>query len=217
MEFGFERREFVEMRILGWTGLILAAVLAWVAAWVLIVPVNVGAESEFFAPLRILAYIVFIGAPLLTFLPIAQLLHIPLYDVEAVSAWSTLLFMITFVNPGSSPPMAILLTTLIALMMSLATIFTLVSYAIGYRLLTRRSQKYDFFRARREGYLAAMFLVGLLLLHLLDVLTIENGALMALIIILLEVFLLSRGSKRATTEERSVDRVHEPGREARAS
>lgn len=205
------------MRILGWVGLILAAILAWAAAWYLIVPVNVGAEAEFFAPLRILTYIAFIGAPLLTFLPIARVLQIPLYDVEAVSAWSTLLFMITFVNPGSYPSMSILLTTLIALMMSLATIFTLVSYAIGHRVLTRRSQKYDFFRARREGYLVAMFLVGLVLLHLLDVLTPTNGALMALIIILLEVFLLSRGSKRSEPEGRSLDRLNESERHAGAS
>lgn len=205
------------MKIVSWIGLILAALFAWFAVWFLIVPINVGAESEFFAPWRIVAYIAFLGAPLLTFLPIARLLQIPLYDVEAVAAWSTLLFMITFVNPGSHPPLPVLLTTLIALMMSLATIFTLVSYAIGYRLLTRRSQKYDFLRARREGYLVAMLLVGMLLLHVLDVLTLENGALMALIVILLEVFLLSRGSKRQEDASRSIDRLAQPDGQPEAS
>jgi hypothetical protein len=205
------------MRILGWVSLIVAAILAWITAWVLIVPLNVGAESDFLAPWRIVSYIVFIAAPLLTFLPIARLLHIPLYDVEAVAAWSTLLFMITFVNPGEFPPMPVLLMTLIALMMSLATIFTLVSYAVGYRLLTRRSQKYDFFRARREGYLVAMLLVGMLLLHVLDVLTLENGALMAMIIILLEVFLLSRGSKREDRDAQNIDPLAQPGGQPGAS
>jgi hypothetical protein len=204
------------VRILRWIGLIAAAISSWVAAWVLIVPLDVGAESEFFAPMRILAYLTFVGAPLLTFLPIARLLSIPLYDLEAVTAWSTLLFMITFINPGSHPPFPVLLTVLISLMMSLATIFTLVSYAVGYRLLTRRSQKYDFLRARREGYLAAMFLVGLLLLHLLEVLSMVNGALLALIIVLLEVFLLSRGSRSQSAHQessgssRSIGRQPEP-------
>ena len=191
------------MRVLGWVGLILAAIAARAGVWVLVVPLDVGSVPDFFAPIRILAYLVFVAAPLLTFTPIARVLQIPLYDLEAVTAWSTLLFMITFIDPGGYPPFPILLTVLIALMMSLATIFTLVSYAVGYRLLTRRSQKYDFLRARREGYLAAMFLVGVLLLHLLEVLTAVNGALLALIIILLEVFLLSRGSSPSASEQDS--------------
>jgi hypothetical protein len=203
------------MRVAGWIGLVLAAIAAWVGVWALIVPLNVGAVSDFFAPIRVVAYLTFVAAPLLTFMPIARLLSIPLYDLEAVTAWSTLLFLIAFINPGSHPPFPILLTVLIALMMSLATVFTLVSYAVGYRLLTRRSQKYDFLRARREGYLAAMFLVGILLLHLLDVLTIVNGALLALIIVLLEVFLLSRGSSPAN--KRSVEQVKEPRQQTSVS
>lgn len=199
------------MRVFGWIGLILAAIAAWVGVGMLIIPTDVGSVPDFFAPIRILAYLAFVAAPLLTFMPIARVLRIPLYELESVTAWSTLLFMITFIDPGSHPPFPILLTVLIALMMSLATIFTLVSYAIGYRLLTRRSQKYDFLRARREGYLTAMFLVGMLLLHLLEVLTAVNGALLALIVILLEVFLLARGSspvshEQDTTGARSVGR-----------
>lgn len=183
------------MRALRCVGLIFVAIVSWIAVWALVVPLDVGSEPEFFAPIRVLAYLLFVGAPLATFLPIARFLSIPLYELEAVVAWSTLLFMLTFIDPGAYPPFPVLLTVLIALMMSLATIFTLVSYSVGYRFLTRRSQKYDFVRARREGYLASMFLVGLLLLHLLEVLTSVNGALLALIVILLEVFLLSRGSR----------------------
>jgi hypothetical protein len=197
------------MRWYSWAGLILGAIGAWALVWVLIVPVDVGSVGAFFAPERVVAYVAFVVAPLLTFMPIARSLSIPLYDLESVVAWSTLLFIVTFINPGDNPPFPVLLLFLIILMMSLATIFTLVSYAIGYRLLTRRSQKYDFLRARREGYLAAMFLVGVLLLHLLEVLTIVNGALLALIIVLLEVFLLSRGG--SSREQRSVQQLNEPG------
>lgn len=203
------------MRWFGWAGVIFGVIGAWAVVWALIVPLNVGSEGSFFAPLRIVAYAAFVVAPLLTFLPIARWLSIPLYDLEAVVAWSTLLFVITFINPGGHPPFPVLLLFLVTLMMSLATMFTLVSYAIGYRVLTRRSQKYDFFRARREGYLAAMFLVGTLLLNLLEVLTIVNGALLALIIILLEVFLLSRGT--APRPERSVDHLNQSSRQAGAS
>jgi hypothetical protein len=190
------------MRWYSLAGLMLGAIGSWALVWILIVPVDVGSVRDFFAPVRVVAYIAFVVAPLVTFLPIARALSIPLYDLESVIAWSTLLFVVTFINPGGTPPFPILLLFLITLMMSLATIFTLVSYAIGYRLLTRRSQKYDFLRARREGYLAAMFLVGILLLHLLEVLSIVNGALLALIIVLLEVFLLSRGTSTGASAER---------------
>ncbi len=86
--------------------------------------------------------------------------------------------------------MALLLFA-VTLTMSLATICTLISYAVGFRLLTRRSQRYDFVRARREGYLGAIFMVGCLLLVALSLLTAVNVAVLVLIVITLEVLLLS--------------------------
>jgi hypothetical protein len=173
---------------------LLLVLLAWAGVYYWIVLYDVGGVTEFWRMDRLLAYATFVLAPLLTFAPIARLLRIPLYDLEAIVAWSTLLFVITFVDPGRMPPLPVLLLFLVSLTMSLATLFTLISYAVGFRLLTRRSQRYDFFRARREGYLISIFLVGCLLLHLLEVLTWVNGALLALIVVLLEVFLLSRGA-----------------------
>lgn len=173
--------------------LIAAAIAAWGAVYYCIVVADVGAEHDFWAGRRLMAYGAFVLAPTLTFLPIGRLLRIPLYDLEAIVGWSTLAYVVTFVHPGERPSRAVLLLFLVTLTMSLATIFTLVSYAVGLRLLTRRSQRYDFVRARREGYLVAMFIVGCLLLSLLDVLTAVNAALLALILMLLEVFLLSRG------------------------
>lgn len=196
------------LRILGWILLILAAIASWGAVWALIVPYDIGSVADFAAPQRILAYAVFILAPLLTFAPIGRVLRIPLYDLEAVVGWSTLIFVVTFFNPGDQPPLTMLMVFLLSLLMSLATIFTLISYAVGYRILTRRSQKYDFLRARREGYLISMFLVGMLLLHLLEVLTIVNGALMALMVVLLEIFLLSRGSPEPASSPDEVSRQH---------
>lgn len=172
--------------------LIVSALAAWGLVYDLVVVRDVGAVRDFWAPQRLLAYAAFVLAPGLTFTPISRALRIPLYDLEAIAAWSTLCFVVTFFDPGKDPSLPVLLLLLIPLMMSLATIFTLFSYAIGFRLLTRRSQRYDFVRARREGYLIAMFLVGSLLLSLLSVLTVVNAALLALIVLLLEIFLLSR-------------------------
>lgn len=170
----------------------LAAGLSWILVYYLIVSDNVGTQHEFWSPARIVAYVAFFLAPALTFIPISRLFRIPVYDLEAIAGWSTLLYVVTFVDPGSQPSTTVLLLFLVPLTVSLATIFTLFSYAIGYRFLRRRSQRYDFVRARREGYLVAMFGVGCLLLKLLTVLTPINIMLLGLIIVLLEVFLLSR-------------------------
>ncbi len=181
-------------RLVPVTLLAIAAIATWGLVYELIVVEDVGAIGDFWAPRRLLAYAAFILAPLLTFLPIGRAMRIPLYDLEAIVAWSTLAFIVTFIDPGDRPPLAALLLFLVTLMMALATIFTLLSYAVGLRLLTRRSQRYDFVRARREGYLLAMFVVGCLLLSSLDVLTYVNAGLLGLIVLLLEVFLLSRGA-----------------------
>ena len=194
--------------------ILVVAISAWLSVFWLIVEYDVGSISEFAHRDRLIAYALFIIAPMSTFLPVARALRIPLYDLESVVAWSTLLFVVTFIDPGSNPPLPVLLLFLISLMMSLATIFTLVSYAIGYRLLTRRSQQYDFLRARREGYLVSMFIVGCILLHLLNVLTIVNGALLALIVLLLEVFLLSRGTEPTPASGRQTAPMHHSGRGA---
>ncbi|HEU4793712.1 MAG TPA: hypothetical protein VFS96_08640 [Nitrolancea sp.] len=171
--------------------LIAAAISAWYLVYDMIVLRDVGSNPNFFAGERLIAYAVFILAPALTFLPIGRGLRIPFYDLEAVTAWSTLFFTIAFISPGRNPsPLALLLFS-VTLTMSLATIFTLVSYAVGFRLLTRRSQRYDFVRARREGYLVAIFAVGCALLAALSILTAVNVAVLALIVITLEILLLS--------------------------
>ena len=171
---------------------VCASALAWTSVYDFIVVRDVGTVPGFWAPARLAAYGCFVLAPAITFIPISRALRIPLYDLEAIVAWSTLAFVVAFVDPGTQPALPILLLFLVPLTMAIATIFTLISAAIGFRLLTRRSLRYDFVRARREGYLAAMFLVGCLLLALLGVLSWVNAALLALIVLLLEVFLLSR-------------------------
>lgn len=171
--------------------LVASSIAAWYLVYNMIVVRDVGSNPNFFAGERLLAYAIFILAPALTFLPIGRSLRIPLYDLEAVAAWSTLFFTITFISPGQSPSLMALLLFSVTLTMSLATIFTLVSYAVGFRLLTRRSQRYDFARARREGYLGAIFVVGCVLLAALSLLTVVNVAVLALIVITLEVLLLS--------------------------
>ncbi|HVX30689.1 MAG TPA: hypothetical protein VHA53_09440 [Nitrolancea sp.] len=179
---------------------LIGSVIAWSFVYYLIVVRDVGTSASFWAPWRLVAYAVFILAPAITFMPIAHRLRLPLYDLEAIAGWSTLAFVITFVDPESQPTLPMMLALLISLVISLATILSLLSYATGQRLFARRSQRYDFVRARREGYLGAIFVAGLLLLAFLKVLAVTNAALLGLIVLLIEIFLLSRGgpSKQET-------------------
>lgn len=174
---------------------LLASAVSWLVVYYLIVVRDVGSIGYFWANERLIAYGAFILAPAVTFMPIAHKLRIPLYDLEAIIAWSTLAFVFTFIDPHERPSMLELLLFLVSLVMSLATIFTLLSYATGLRLFARRALRYDFVRARREGYLGAIFCVGILLLSILNVLSVVSAALMGLIVLLLEIFLLSRGNQ----------------------
>ena len=126
--------------------LIVSAIAAWYLVYDMIVVRDVGSNPNFWAGERLLAYAVFILAPTLTFVPIGRALRIPLYDLEAIAAWSTLCFTVTFISPGSIRPLPVLLLFAVTLTM-VATIFTLISYAVDLWLLTRRSQRYDFVRA----------------------------------------------------------------------
>ena len=172
---------------------LIGSMIAWSVVYFLIVVQNVGTTESFWAPWRLVAYLAFIIAPAITFMPIAHRLRLPLYDLEAIIGWSTLAFVLTFVDPRTQPTLPMLLALLISLVISLATVLSLISYATGLRLFARRSQRYDFVRARREGYLGAIFVAGLLLLSFLKVLAFTNAALLGLIVLLLEIFLLSRG------------------------
>ncbi len=186
---------------------VLASGISWLVVYDLIVVRDVGSQSGFGTPERVVAYGAFVLAPAITFMPIAHKLRIPLYDLEALIAWSTLAFVLTFVDPRTSPPMWVLLVFLVSLVMSMATILTLISYATGLRLFARRSQRYDFVRARREGYLGSMFCVGLLLLSFLNVLSVISVTLMGLIVLLLEIFLLSRGGQATRPTRRPPERA----------
>jgi hypothetical protein len=183
---------------------LICSIIAWSLVYYLIVVRDVGTSASFWAPWRLVAYTVFILAPAITFMPIAHRLRLPLYDLEAIAGWSTLAFVLTFVDPEAQPTLPMLLALLISLVISLATILSLISYATGQRVFARRSHRYDFVRARREGYLGAIFVAGLLLLAFLKVLALTNAALLGLIILLVEVFLLSRGGstrQRASAQQ----------------
>lgn len=171
---------------------VLAATVSWYLAGLLIVRYDVGSIAGFWTPERLVAYGLFVLAPAVTFVPLARLTRIPLLDLEAVVAWSTLLYVWTFVDPAQARGTPLVLLLFVPLTMASASVFTVCAYLLGARFALRRGRTYDPVRAHRQGYLAAMFVVGCLLLRMLDVLTPVNVGLLALIVFLVEVLFLAQ-------------------------
>jgi hypothetical protein len=131
-------------------------------------------------------------APALTFGPLARCWPAPLYDLEAIIGWGTFGYVFVFLAPRDSLSRAEFMLFVLPLTVALATLFTLVAYLAGLRVYRGDPRRHDFVRARRQGYLAALFVVTLGLLNTIGVLTAANGALLLLICVLTESLMLAR-------------------------
>ncbi len=183
------------VRALGKLGLIVswlaATVLAWGLVYSLVVRENVGAVQDFWALKRLLAYGAFLIAPALTFAPLGRLVRVPFLEIEAVAGWSTSLFVWTFIDPDQVRGPLAMLVVLLPLLVSVSSVFTLLSAAVELRLATRRAILPDPLRVRRRGYVLGLFSVGCLLLHSLEALTAINLGLLALIAFLVELLAMT--------------------------
>ncbi len=183
-------------------GWLIAVPLTWAAAIWLIVARNVGAISDFWAPIRLLAAATFLAAPALTFLPLERATRVPFLGIEAIAGWSTTLFVWTFVDPSRlRNPLAISIV-LLPLLVAVSTLFTVLNAALEHRWATRAGKETDPLRARRRGYVLALFVVGCLLLHSLEALTLINAAMLGLIALLAEVMAMAWFAPVRETGER---------------
>jgi hypothetical protein len=173
----------------------LGALLSWVMLGQLILVKDVGSRSPF-DPWRLLLYVLLVAAPLLTFTPLARWAQAPFYDIEATLAWATFGFVVAVVSPADPPSLAQFLLFLLPLTVALATLATLGSYLAGLRIYRGDPRRYDFVRARRQGYLAAFVLVACMLLFSIGTLSPTSAVLLLVIAILAEMFALTRDSQR---------------------
>lgn len=178
-------------RIVGSAIALVLIGLMWLTLGRLVFVSNAGAEGMFAAE-AVLAYFLLFATPAATFVPLRARTRIPLYDVEGIAGWSSLGFILTFLRPGSPPSLGQFLFFILALTVALATIATLASYLVGLRLYRDDRRRYDVVRARRQGYLGATFLVALLVLHGIGTLTPVSGTLLLTLVVLAELFALSR-------------------------
>jgi hypothetical protein len=171
-----------------WVGLCLNL---WAALGVMVAVRGAG-DVRLVSPLGLLTCALLILAPALTFIPFATRLRAPLYDLEATIGWATLGFVVTFIEPGDPISRGQFLIFVLPLIVAIASLATLVAYLFGRRLSGGPAKPAHFLRARREGYLLAIVIVAMLLLNTFHVLTLINGALLLLVVILAETIFLAR-------------------------
>ncbi len=184
-------------RIVGGAVALVLIGLMWLTLGRLVVS-GVGAGSMLSGEAVITLLLLF-AAPAATFVPLRRWTRIPLYDLEGIAGWSTLGFILTFLRPNSPPSLGQFLFFILALTVAMATLCTLGSYLVGLRLYQHDGRRYDLVRARRQGYLAATFVVALLVLHGIGTLTPTSGTLLLVLVVLAELFSLSRANMKPAT------------------
>ena len=186
-------------RIVG--GLIAAVVigLMWVTLGRLIFVVDVG-QHGMLSSKAIVTYLLLFLTPVATFVPLRLWTNIPLYDVEAIAGWATLGFALGFLQPESPLTLGQFLFFILTLTVALSTIGTLLSYAVGLRACRNAAHRHDVMRARRQGYLLAMFVVACLVLHGIGTLTPASGTLLFILLVLAEVLAFSRANAKPAAQ-----------------
>ncbi|HEX2911363.1 MAG TPA: hypothetical protein VH186_11175 [Chloroflexia bacterium] len=172
---------------------------AWAGLFGLIFLYNTG-NYDFWFPGRIITYVMLLLAPALTFIPIGRMLEFPFYGYWAVISWALFGYVLAFVptNPaagwnGNTSQISLLL---IALFMVTVTIFLPIFYRLGFRLFSRRIEKYDLGRSRREAILAGLYVLLIAFLRIVGALNpiVAFAALGACVV--LELLILSRNFGR---------------------
>lgn len=168
-----------------------AAVAAWGNVGFLLYSADVGTIEYPLHSVRLLYYVLIVLAPALTFFPLGRLMDLRTFGWEATLCWAGLLAMLTFVPPSTAglPGYLCLLALLFG---SAAAVFLPLGYLLGARLLTLRAHRRDTGRARREAYLASLFVVLSAAMNVGGFYSALNAALLLLILGLVESFGLAR-------------------------
>lgn len=178
---------------------IAGTVFAWLTLGRLIVSADV-AQQGVTSTEGLLTCLLVLVAPGATFIPLSHWAKAPLYDVEGMLGWGALTLTLAFLTPSNPPTLAQFLLFLLPLTVALATAAAFVSYLAGLRIYRDDPRRFDFVRARRQGYLASFACIALGLLHSVGTLSPATGTLLVAVAVLAEMFALSRarfGGERA--------------------
>lgn len=168
----------------------LAASCAWTWLAYSLFVLDIGAVPDPLAPVRLLYYGLLLAAPALTFYPVARMIDARLLTPEATVCWAGLLFLLSFVSPDAAGLPGYLLF-LVFYFGAVSSIFLPLGYAVGFRFLTLRAHRRDTGRARREAYLAGLFVVLSTAMNMAGFYNTLNALLLLLILALVESFALA--------------------------
>jgi hypothetical protein len=172
---------------------------AWAGLGGLIFLLNVG-DYDFWFPGRIMAYVLLLIAPALTFMPIGQALEFHFYGYWAVMSWAifgyTLAFVPTEPELGWNANTGAVGVMLISLFMVVVTVSLPLFYRLGFRLFSRKVEQYDLGRARREAVLMGAYVLLIAFLRIVGAATLLNGVTLLLAFIVLELLILTRNVGR---------------------
>ena len=180
-----------------WTPVVaLIAVAAWIAAALTLTTGLANALPSLGSPRQIVVG-AWLGAALLSFAPLQWRLGLGGLAWQGAFGWTLLGYLLAFTPPPTGelvelPDLPVYLLLFLALFYAVASAFFPVAFLVGQRLFSSRLQRLDVRRARRQGYEAGLFIVGLLALSGLRVLTIWTGLLLLIVVVLLETLLISQ-------------------------
>ena len=168
----------------------LGAVSAWTGLAYCLFSLNVGSIAEPVHHHRLLYYALAVLAPLLTFYPMSRIMDLRTFALEATICWTGLILVVTFLSPDATG-MPGYLVFMLLFFGAVSSIFLPLGYWLGYRLLTLRAHRRDTGRARREAYLAGLFVALSLAMNMGGFYNWLNALLLLLILVLVESFALA--------------------------
>lgn len=173
---------------------VCTAILLWISLAYLVVIDDAGQRALLDAR-AILCVVLLIAAPAATFIPLARWVGAPLYDVEGIVGWVGLGFMLAFVIPAHPIGLGQFIAFLVTLTIALASGASMLAYLIGLRVLRDSPRRFEFLRARRQGYLVSFATVSMIVLSSVGTLTAMSAAMMLVIVVLVEMLALAHTSR----------------------
>lgn len=181
--------------------LAVAAGLCWACALAALLPSQIDPDLPFFAPIRVIFYLLVLAA-ILTFVPFQRRLRLPGMALEGVAGSFLLLYTLAFVPPPTAwllelPDLPVYLLLALGLFWSVGAAMLPPIHALGTRLFRQRARQYDLRRARRQAGLA-LLLAACVLLAGLRALRPAPVLLLALLLLVAELLFLSFVEAAAT-------------------
>jgi hypothetical protein len=189
----FKRKRNVAM-------LVALAGLAWAILIGLLFIFNIG-NYDFWFPGRVLAYVLLLVAPALTFVPVGRGLQAGWYGWLATVAWAYFGFVLAFTRPDLSQGWRDNVNMIIVFLIGLGLVAYSLSwpifYRLGFKIFRKRIARYDMVRSHREALLLSVFIMAIFFLGALRLLSATYAIALFLMFMAVELLFLSRGFKNS--------------------